>query len=175
PVSVCQHPQARQSTMLHWYLVHTKPAGEALAKTNLERQAYQVYLPWALQTIRRCGKWRERVVPLFPRYLFLRLDQGRQPLGPVQSTLGVSSVVRFGLQFTLVPDRVIGDLQSRADPVTGLHRLSCAPALTPGSSVRISMGPFEGLEGIFERQAGSERVVVLLRVLGQNASVCVDL
>jgi len=41
--------------------------------------------------------------------------------------------------------------------------------------VRISTGPFEGLEGVFERQAGADRVVVLLRLLGQNASVCVSI
>jgi hypothetical protein len=39
--------------------------------------------------------------------------------------------------------------------------------------VRISQGAFDGLEGLFERAAGADRVVVLLRLLGQNAPVCV--
>lgn len=32
-------------------------------------------------------------------------------------------------------------------------------------------GAFEGLQGIFERDAGNERVVVLLKLLGQDAVV----
>ena len=159
--------------MLRWYLIHTKPSSEALAQENLKRQGYEVYVPRALQSVRRNGRTRERIVPLFPRYLFLRLNEGRQPLHPVQSTLGVAAVVRFGLCFTVVPDSVIGSLRARADPITGLHRLSCSVTLAPGSLVRISEGPFDGIEGVFEREAGADRIVVLLRVLGQNASVCV--
>ena len=29
--------------MLRWYLIHTKPSGEALAERNLDRQGYDVY------------------------------------------------------------------------------------------------------------------------------------
>jgi transcription antitermination factor NusG len=37
--------------------------------------------------------------------------------------------------------------------------------------VHITTGPFEGLEGVFEREAGCDRVVVLLNLLGQDAQV----
>jgi len=158
--------------MLRWYLIHTKPSGEALAERNLDRQGYDVYLPRALQAVRSGGRWRDRIVALFPRYLFLRLNEGLQALTPVRSTLGVAGVVRFGARYTIVPDQVICELRARADPVSGLHRLSCRSRLFAGAAVRISTGPFEGLEGVFERQAGADRVVVLLRLLGQNASVC---
>ena len=159
--------------MLRWYLIHTKPSSEELALCNLNRQGYDVYLPRALQAVRSRGCWRERIVALFPRYLFLRLNEGLQALNPVRSTLGVSGVVRFGSRYTIVPDQVIGELRARADPASGLHRLSCRPKLFPGAAVRIMSGPFDGLEGVFERPAGADRVVVLLRILGQNASVCV--
>jgi hypothetical protein len=76
-------------------------------------------------------------------------------------------------RYAIVPDGVVEDLRSRADPVSDLHRLHCGPTPVPGAPVRVSHGPFDGLDGVFERQAGSERVVVLLRVLGQNGSVCV--
>ncbi len=159
--------------MLRWYLIHAKPSSEPVAQANLERQGYEVYLPRALQTIRRAGRWHERIVPLFPRYLFLRLNEGRQALAPVRSTVGVAGVVRFGCDYTVVPDRIVRDLRLREDAVSGLHVLHAGPLLVPGSIVRIASGPFDGLDGVFERQAGADRVVVLLRVLGQNASVCV--
>lgn len=159
--------------MFHWYLIHTKPAAEALALTNLARQHYRVYLPRVVQSVRRAGRRYERVGPLFPRYLFLHLNAGQQAFAPVASTIGVRGVVRFGARYTVVPDQVVRDLQARADPKTGLHRLSCAAAPKPGASVRICCGPFDGLEGIFEREAGADRVVVLLSLLGRKAPVCV--
>jgi transcriptional antiterminator RfaH len=159
--------------VLRWYLIHSKPSSERLALANLERQGYEVYWPRAAQSVRTGGRWRERVVALFPRYLFLRLNQGRQSLGPVRSTIGVANVVRFGSDYTIVPDEVIRNLRARADAVTGLHRLGRPSGLVPGMRVRMSKGPFDGLEGVFEREVGADRIVVLLTLLGQSVSAYV--
>jgi transcriptional antiterminator RfaH len=153
--------------MLRWYLVKTKPAGESVAHANLDRQGYGVYLPRLLRELPGI----ERTVPLFPRYLFLRLREGEQSLAPVGSSVGVSNVVRFGARYAIVPDHVVNDLQARADPASGLHRLKAPARLTSGVAVRIVAGALAGIEGVFEREAGTERVVVLLRLLGQDASV----
>jgi transcriptional antiterminator RfaH len=158
--------------MQRWYLIRTKPAGESLAVTNLDRQGYEIYWPRAVQVVRSNGRWRDRIGSLFPGYLFLRLNEGTQALNPVNSTVGVLGVVRFGCRYIVVPEQVIRDLQARVDPNTGLHRLSNVSVLTAGTVVSIKTGPFDGLEGVFERHAGAERVVILLNVLGQNASVC---
>src|SRR5256885_13535638 len=146
--------------MLRWYLVYTKPLCEAIAQANLERQGYQVHLPRLVQSVRWRQERRERIVPLFPRYLFLRLREGSQPLGPVRSSLGVSGVVRFGCRYAVVADEVICRLQARADALTGLHRLTNPAPLVTGEAVRIATGPFDGLEGIFQREDGTDRVVV---------------
>lgn len=157
--------------MLRWYLIHTKASAEAVAQVNLERQGYEIYLPRLLQARGWRGSRRERIVPLFPRYLFLRLREGCQALAPVRSSTGVSGVVRFGSSYAVVADEVIGGLHSRADPMTGLHRLSGPGKLMRGAAVRLAAGPFDGLEGIFQRQDGEDRAVVLLRLLGQETPV----
>jgi transcriptional antiterminator RfaH len=158
-------------SMLRWYVIHTKPSRESLAETNLQRQGYEVYVPRMLQGTLRYGQLRECIVPLFPRYLFLQLSEGRQALSPVSSSIGVTSIVRFGARYAIVPDEIIMQLRLRADPKSGLHRLVNRPSLAPGASVRITTGPFGGLDGVFEREAGSARVVVLLSLLGQDARV----
>ena len=157
--------------MLRWYLVHTKPSREALAQDNLERQGFEVYYPRLGQCVRWREQSRKRITALFPRYLFLQLDEGRQSLRPVHSTIGVAAVVRFGFQYTVVPEAVIRELQMRGDSTTGLHLLTGTPMLARGAKVRVSAGAFDGLEGIFQRSAGADRVVVLLSLLGQNTSV----
>jgi len=159
--------------MSRWYLIHTKPSGEKIAQLNLERQGYEVYFPRVIRPVRRSAQWREQVVALFPRYIFLRLNEGVQALSPVHSTSGVTGVVRFGSRYAMVPEEIIEDLRSRADSESGLHRLGCRRLFEPGTAVRVTMGPFDGLEGVFQREAGADRVVVLLRLLGQYATVCI--
>ncbi|MGA7824763.1 MAG: transcription termination/antitermination NusG family protein [Steroidobacteraceae bacterium] len=156
--------------MRRWYLIHTKPAGEREAHLQLERQDYQTYLPRLIHTVRRRGLPRVQIAPLFPRYLFLNLDEGRQSLAPVHSTLGVAGVVRFGARFATVPEAIVRQLREREDPLTGLHTLQL-PRLTPGTPVRVTAGVFAGLEGVFEREEGVDRVVVLLSLLGQERPV----
>ena len=161
--------------MLRWYVIHTKWANETLAESNLKRQGYEVYLPRLAQKVRCRGGVREQIVALFPRYLFLRLNEGSQVLGPVRSTTGVTGVVRFGSSYATVPDQLIRMLRERANAETGLHRLPPPAMPTPGSAIKIADGPFDGLEGVFECESGDDRVVVLLNMLGQNTRVQVPI
>lgn len=164
------HDKSRMGFPVCWYLVHTKPGREEIAEFNLLRQNYQVYHPRLLRPTRHRGSWIEKVVSLFPRYIFLRLTQG-QDLGPVRSTVGVANIVRFGHAYAVVPGQIVEDLRLRADPETGLHVLQGRAQFNLGSSVRIVAGVFEGLEGIFQRESGAERVVLLLGLLGRETLV----
>ena len=157
--------------MSDWYLVHSKPASEVTAEENLQRQDYEVYLPRLTRTVRRRGRRYERIVPLFPRYLFVRVNRLTQSLGPVLSTRGVSDVVRFGQQYATVPSAMLELLRHRADRESGLHRLQEPGLPKPGTVVRIAEGPFNGLDGIFEREAGADRVVILIDLLGSQTKV----
>jgi transcriptional antiterminator RfaH len=157
--------------MDRWYLVHTKPSAEATAQRNLERQGYEVYFPRLVRQVVRAGRRRRQVGALFPRYLFVHLQEGVQALAPVNSSKGVAAVVRFGTRYAQVPERVVRALRDRADPDSGLHHLRTDKELAHGTPVRIISGVFEGLEGVFEHQRGPDRVTVLLTLLGQTASV----
>lgn len=163
---------ATARSLRHWFLVFTKPAGEAVAQENLQRQGYRVYYPRLLRPTFQRGKWIERIVSLFPRYLFIQVDTLAQSLSPVRSTQGVANIVRFGPETAVVPNAIVSDLLRRADPESGLHRLARLPeTFKAGSPVNIIAGAFEGLNGIFEREVGEERVVVLLKLLGQSTPV----
>lgn len=152
---------------LRWHLVLTKPRGEQTAKTHLERQGYRVYFPRVQQKLMKRGAWRETISALFPRYLFVQLNATIQSLGPMRSTLGVASVVRFGTEFITVPESIVDGLIAREDQ-TGVHRMSLAPLYQPGAAIRVLEGAFAGLEGMFEREAANDRVLILLNMLGSE-------
>ena len=85
--------------MKNWYLIQTKPKQEAEAQRNLSDQNYAVFFPKAFI--------KGKTVPLFPRYLFIELDDKSQNWTPIRSTKGVANFVRFGLTFAKVPNKII--------------------------------------------------------------------
>mgnify|MGYP003444920334 CR=1 FL=1 len=148
-----------------WYLVYAKPRQEEIALMNLERQGYAAYLPRVRQQRRRRGQRVAVVEPLFPRYLFIHLDTQTDNWGPIRSTLGVASLVRFGPEPARVPDELIDFLRAR-EGREGLHDWA-EPDYRPGDRVRVAEGAFQGFTGILQARTSRERVVVLLEIMGR--------
>ena len=163
---------------MEWYAVHARPRQEAVAELNLERQGYHTYLPKILLRKRRRDKWTRVVEPLFPRYLFIRVDPKQQSLAPVRSTLGVAALVRFGHLLRPVPDEIIACLKQAENPDTHQHHADQWPH-QPGDEVRILEGPCAGLTGTFQAllqvPSGEDRALLLLDLLGRQNTITVDM
>lgn len=156
-----------------WYLVYCKPRQETTAHCNLERQGYTAYLPRVRQSRRRGGHRAAIITPMFPRYLFIRLSDETDNWGPIRSTLGVVSLVRFGAQPASVPENLIELLRQREDD-DGIQVLP-AEEYSPGAKIRITEGGFAGYEAIFLARSGHDRVTVLLELLGRQTRTTVGL
>jgi transcriptional antiterminator RfaH len=148
--------------MKSWYLIQTKVRQERLAKENLQRQGYEIYLPLSISRRRKRGKSVNVVGPMFPRYLFINLSDVTDDWRPIRSTIGVTKLVTFGQIPARVPGSLIKDLREREDD-QGIQIIKI-PQHKPGDKVRIAEGPMEGYEGIFQCHTGKERVVILLAV-----------
>lgn len=164
----------RSQTTKGWYLVYAKVRQERVAQENLLRQGYETYLPLMRQVRRRGGRRIAGIGPMFPRYLFIHLDNQSDNWSPIRSTLGVVSLVRFGREAAQVPDGLIGALRQREDE-QGLQMFP-GDEYQPGSRVRITEGSFAGYEGVFLAKSSRDRVVLLLDILGKytRAVVGVD-
>jgi len=154
----------------NWYLIHSKPKGEVLAQENLSRQGYETYLPLMAQRRRRKGQGLvESIEPMFPRYLFIRLSEGRDNFAPIRSTIGVSSLVRFGGVPSQVPDVLIEMLKQGAN-AAGFYA-SIEPDLMPGNQVKVIEGVFAGYEAIYQASTSEQRVMILLDMLGKMVNI----
>ncbi len=162
-----------QKTQTNWYTVYTKPRQEQIALENLERQGFHCFLPMAINPYQRRTARKPRIESLFPRYLFLNANADQQSLGPVRSTRGVCSLVRFGTELATMPERVIELISRRRDPDTGLIRLDPVP-VELGDKVRVFDGPLAGLEGVFRERKGQNRALLLMSMLGTESTVEVD-
>jgi len=90
-------------------------------------------------------------------------------LGPIQSTIGVSSLVRFGQVPAKIPDSLIGGLRVRED-CDGIEETP-AKGFKSGDKVRIAEGIMEGFGTIFQCRKTNERVILLLKIAENTEKV----
>ena len=160
---------AESPSAMAWYVIHTKPRQEQRALTNLAQQGYQCYLP--MITLEKLGRGRLNVVeePLFPRYLFICLDNSRhgQNWAPIRSTIGVSGLVTFGSTPAKIDAGLIALLQAQqAGLATAPERL-----FHQGEVLRVVDGPFAGLEAVYQMQSGDNRAMVFIELMGKVAQM----
>ncbi len=149
--------------MNKWYLIKTKPRQEKKAKQNLENQGYRAFCPMV--------KINNKLVVLFPGYLFVQLNKKTQNWSPINSTKGVSHFVKFGLNFAKVPNSVIEFIKTNqhitADKLNNLNKFK------PGDKVQISDGAFKNWAAIFKCYKSEERVMLLMNLLGNEQSLSI--
>ena len=158
----------------NWFAVVTKPRQEQIALENLQRQAFECFLPMAENPYQRRSKKQQKIIePLFPRYLFLKAIAESQNLAPVRSTQGVISMVRFGMELAVIPEQIINAIKQRITPETGLIKIQ-AIQIKPGDKVKVFDGPLSGLTGIVQEKNSDRRTIILMELLGRPTKVQVE-
>jgi transcriptional antiterminator RfaH len=163
------HPHS--STDRPWFVVQLKPNADAIAKRNLLRQGIEIFAPFEVVTARKAQKLVQTSRPLFPGYLFVTFDAAAIRWRTVNSTMGVSRLVRFA------EDR---PLQMPHHAMSGLiHRCDADGQLLPprflqaGDVVRVAGGPLANFIGTVEQLAPDQRIWILLDILGKSTRVAI--
>jgi transcriptional antiterminator RfaH len=155
---VSQHLAERQ-----WYTVYSKPQKEEFAQWQLRLKGLEVFLPKLL--LPNNGKKRKRIVPLFPSYLFTRINIHSAEYGYTIWSPGVKRIVSFnGIPAPIDSDIV--DFLMKQTNTEGL--IPARSNLRVGQEVRIDGGPFDGLTGIIQEPPNARgRVKILLQLLNR--------
>ena len=147
-----------------WHVLHVKPRCEKKAAAYCARHQLECYLP-----LRRETKiyQRRRVTvdkPVFHGYVFANFAPAQRPdlmqSNTVVHVLDVEDQARFLRELEQV--RLALDV----DPTLGVER-----GLKPGRRVRITTGPFMGLEGVVRTVRGATRVMLAVEMIGQAVVV----
>lgn len=157
---------SRVADPLQWYLVHCKSRQDARALEHLERQGFHCYAPVHSVEKLRHGSRHTFTEPLFPGYLFIRLDRVNDNWHPIRSTRGVHEIVRFNAYPLAVQDEIVEQIRTRSRGGAVQQ-----PYLKPGDPVRVMEGAFSGLDAIFICDDGDERVVLLLNILQREQTL----
>jgi transcriptional antiterminator RfaH len=143
-----------------WYLVQCRARQDERALEHLQRQGFECYRPLCEKERIRGGRKELASVPLFPGYLFIRLDRIHDNWLPIRSTRGVIQIVRFHEYPLPVADGIVEQLRQRIE--RGWAR---EPYLQSGERVVVTEGSFAGIEAIFLADDGDQRVIILLNIL----------
>jgi transcriptional antiterminator RfaH len=156
---------------LHWFVVQTKPGDENRAETHLLNQKIETFLPLLEIHQYSNGKMVQKIEPLFPNYIFARLDLKLQYY-KVKWTRGVSKILGTGDGPVPISEKVIESIKERAgkDNLVKLEE-----KLKEGDVVQITSGPLKELSGIFQKKISDNgRVRILLNLIGVDVPVQID-
>jgi transcription antitermination factor NusG len=135
-----------------------------------------VYLPVQTEVRQWSDRKKTLEVPLFPNYIFVKITPSEW-----LKVLNVHGIVRFVCfegQPAVIPDReimLIKDLLSRNINLSAGDSAACqAAGISIGEKVRVTQGPFVGLEGTVIEQQGHKRLFIKLETIERAISVDVS-
>jgi transcription antitermination factor NusG len=151
-----------------WWVAQLQPNRTALALGCLARLGYVTYAPRIIEKRTNHGRCVEAEASLFPGYGFV------QAVLQWHAAVAAPGIVRLCRQGGDRPATVSDELIERIRARERDGRVVLPERqFRPGVQVRVLTGPFRDHIGIFSDMNGSERVGVLLNLLGAERRVAV--
>ncbi len=152
---------------LLWYVAHTRPRCEKKLVQYTDRHGLRSSLPCVETVHKYRGKTATFQKPLFPNYVFLKLEKHQRQTvyqsDYVANLLDVPDQEAFHSQLADILVAIDSDIEIRL-----------APQIIEGTRVEIKSGSLRGLEGWVEKREGMCTVQLRLDFIGQAAAVKVD-
>jgi transcription antitermination factor NusG len=148
-----------------WIAFYTLSRREKDLMRRLEAAGVPYYGPMVRRRLHTAGgRVRHSYVPLFPGYVFSRVDDEQR-----RAALATNTVARW---IPIVDERMlVDDLRAIKRLIDTERPLTPEARIEPGQAVRVRSGALRGLEGTVVKRRGEERLVVAVRFLNQGASI----
>lgn len=155
-----------------WYVLRTKPRSEKIVANGLERDGFASYCP-NVRTPKPNAE--STLTPLYPGYIFLRIEMETEGADLTSDRDGVLSWLRFGDTIPWVPDEVVANIRQQVRMINrdgGVWR-----HFRPGDRVRVDSGKLESLAEVIEESVATQggQVRVLLDFMGRTVPAQVPL
>jgi len=156
-----------------WYALRSKPKKEIVVWRQIKAQGIENFFP--VIKVNPVNPRSRKLHAYFPGYLFIKTDLeelGMSKFKYMPHTLGL---VSFDGEPASVPENLIHEIRKRVDEIN-LAGGEVFDGLESGDRILINDGPFKDYPAIFDaRLPGSERVRVLLEILGNQRQIPVEL
>ena len=153
-----------------WYALRVRSRHEKKVAAALEQKGIEVSLP--LMQISRRWSDRQKIVqePLFRGYVFTRIPLQLERVNVIQ-TYGAVNFAGIGGKISSIPDVQMYWLNQVFSKNQEFEIESIFPV---GQRVRVSHGPWRGIEGVIQEMRASTKLIVWMDALMQGVSVQID-
>lgn len=148
-----------------WYALQHKPAQGDRAVLHLQNQDVACFFPKIEVEKIKAGKRTKKLEPLFPGYLFVKLEQTDPMWSKLRSTRGITRIVGFANKPAAIDDAVIDHIKASMDKVAEQG------GIKPGQPIELEDVPFKGISAIFQAYDGEERAIVLITFMQKQQQV----
>jgi transcription antitermination factor NusG len=164
-----ERAEVSPNSHLPWFAVRVRSNYEKPVSAVLRGKGFEEFVP--MYQAKRHWSDRTKVVdvPLFPGYLFCRLDLNRRL--PLLTTPGFLYLVGKGKSPEPVEESEIMAIQS---VVRSGISLFPEASVRVGQKVCLERGPLRGVEGVVAKIADQHRIFVNVTLLQRSVSVQVD-
>ena len=150
-----------------WVVAHVRPRCEKKLELFCQTESIPVYVPLKRSAHQYEGRVRVFMKPLFPGYVFCLCNpQQKQTVKQNQYTANLLTVVNQAA--------LVHQLRQLVHALSVGDAVEVMPYLEKGKRVRVTGGPFKGLEGIVERIAQKTNVVISIEMIQQSVFMEVD-
>lgn len=151
-----------------WYAVQTRSRHEKKVVMQAQEKGICTFLPMPTEVHRWSDRKKSVQVPLFPGYVFVRIDSSVEARVAVLRTVGVVRFVGIQGHALPIPDKQIEDIRALVD-----HNIPCTvhPYLRAGQRVRVRGGCLDGVEGIFVTQNSDKSLIVSIELIQKSVAV----
>jgi transcription antitermination factor NusG len=150
-----------------WWVIHTKSRNEKALAHDLMGRNISYFLPMSWKVRRKSRRTIRSLLPLFGGYLFFCGTENDRV--EVLRTDRVANLIDVKDQQKLVRELQQIEQALRAGVPITPHKY-----LKEGQKCRVMAGPLMGLQGVVVRSPGTTRLVLQVDMLGQAASVEID-
>ncbi|MGH8055747.1 MAG: transcription termination/antitermination NusG family protein [Candidatus Entotheonellia bacterium] len=153
---------------MKWYIVYTRHHHERAVYERLRQKGMEAYLPWAAIWRQGKGGPRQAMIPLFPRYIFVRCYLEMYTHLELITLPGVIRLLEDAQGQPLeVPEAEMRVLQQLSGAGVPLER---GPYPSEGERVRVAQGTLQGIAGVLRAGAPA---TLLVPIPSLRASVAV--
>jgi transcription termination/antitermination protein NusG len=150
-----------------WWVAHTKSRNEKALAHDLMAKNVSYFLPMTWKVHQKSHRTIKSLLPLFTGYLFFCGDEFARV--ELLKTNRVANLLEVGDQELFLRELVRFERALRAGAPLVPHKY-----IEAGQWCRVIAGPLMGLEGIVVQTKGNTRLVLQIDMLGQAASVEID-
>ncbi|HOO39888.1 MAG TPA: UpxY family transcription antiterminator [Syntrophales bacterium] len=157
---------------MSWYAVHTKSRHESKVYDKLLQKSLHAFLPRISVWSRRKDRKKKIIVPLFPGYLFIRVDDlDNAKMIEILKTAGVVRILgnRQDGPPAAVPEKTMDTIYKLVASENDIRQIQY-PRL--GEAAVIVDGPFKGIEGhVVKTDYANEIFIISFEFLNRYVSI----